>query len=113
MDQLEVSEFGSRLQAIMASFDFDLGEFGRFLYQTRSILSGSTMLNVVKPFTDSMKDLDVYTTMSMLPLWKAYLRAPWLDLRQHGLPAPALPLPSRKPRARGFDSWRVRLLPYC
>lgn len=75
MDQLEVSEFGSRLQAIMASFDFDLGEFGRFLYQTRSVLSGSTMLNVVKPFTDSMKDLDVYTTMSMLPLWKAYLRA--------------------------------------
>ncbi len=75
MDHLEISEFGSRLQAIMASFDFDLGEFGRFLYQTRSILSGSTMLNVVKPFTDSMKDLDVYTTMSMLPLWKAYLRA--------------------------------------
>jgi hypothetical protein len=32
------------------------------------------MLNVVASFTDSVKDLDIYTTERLLGLWKVYLR---------------------------------------
>lgn len=74
MDQIDVSEFKPRLEVILGSFDLDLSRFGNFLHTTGSVLSGSSMLNVVKPFTDSVKDLDIYTTERMLGLWKAYLR---------------------------------------
>lgn len=75
MESLAVSEFKSRLEVTLGSFDLDLARFGNFLRTTGSVLSGSSMLNVVKPFTDSVKDLDIYTTERMLNLWKAYLRA--------------------------------------